>query len=82
MSDEEPMFKFHGYSGPCPKPPLPKPEKHSIDLIVVHSNGDDWAIDITVDGAPYQALGPFATEDACKRAVNDLLEMIRSVRPT
>lgn len=21
----EEMFKFHGYSGPCPKPPLPKP---------------------------------------------------------
>ena len=21
----ETMFKFHGYSGPCPKPPLPKP---------------------------------------------------------
>ena len=21
----EEMFKYHGYSGPCPKPPLPKP---------------------------------------------------------
>lgn len=25
MPDGEEMFKFHGYSGPCPKPPLPKP---------------------------------------------------------
>lgn len=27
MSDGESMFKYHGYSGPCPKPPLPKPSK-------------------------------------------------------
>ena len=26
MSPDEEMFKFHGYSGVCPKPPLPKPE--------------------------------------------------------
>lgn len=26
MPAGEEMFKFHGYSGPCPKPPLPKPE--------------------------------------------------------
>jgi len=23
MPEGETMFKFHGYSGPCPKPPLP-----------------------------------------------------------
>lgn len=26
MPTGEEMFKFHGYSGPCPKPPLPKPD--------------------------------------------------------
>ena len=25
MPAGEEMFKLHGYSGPCPKPPLPKP---------------------------------------------------------
>ena len=25
MPDGEEMFKFHGYSGKCPKPPLKKP---------------------------------------------------------
>jgi hypothetical protein len=25
MPPGEQMFKFHGYSGPCPKPPLQKP---------------------------------------------------------
>lgn len=24
MPSGEEMFNFHGYSGPCPKPPLPK----------------------------------------------------------
>ena len=26
MPEGEEMFKYHGYSGPCPKPPLPKQE--------------------------------------------------------
>lgn len=26
----EEMFKFHGYSGPCPKPPLPVPTTPAI----------------------------------------------------
>lgn len=30
MSKGEEMFKYHGYSGPCPKPPLPKPAKPKI----------------------------------------------------
>jgi len=25
LPDGEEMFRFHGYSGPCPKPPLPRP---------------------------------------------------------
>lgn len=32
MPPNEEMFKFHGYSGPCPKPPLPK-QKTGIELI-------------------------------------------------
>jgi len=30
MPDGEEMFKFHGYSGPCPKEPLPKAVPKSI----------------------------------------------------
>ena len=26
MAESESMFKFHGYSGPCPKPPLLEPQ--------------------------------------------------------
>jgi hypothetical protein len=27
----ETMFKFHGYSGPCPKPPLPRKRAQWIE---------------------------------------------------
>lgn len=30
MPPGETMFKFHGYSGPCPKPPLPRASTQSI----------------------------------------------------
>lgn len=28
MPEGEEMFKYHGYSSPCPKPPLPKPSRN------------------------------------------------------
>lgn len=30
MPEGETMFKFHGYSGPCPKPPLLQPHQSRI----------------------------------------------------
>ncbi len=35
MPEGEEMFKFHGYSGMCPKPPLPKrgPQTHLGKLL-------------------------------------------------
>jgi len=30
MIEGEEMFKYHGLSGPCPKPPLPSTERHII----------------------------------------------------
>lgn len=32
MPPGEEMFNFHGYSGPCPKPPLPKRTGWPINL--------------------------------------------------
>ena len=41
MPEGEEMFKFHGYSGNCPKPPLPKPiAKQRIPGLV-------WAVAVT-----------------------------------
>lgn len=41
MSAEESMFKFHGYSGPCPKPPLPKTAKKKAAIAI-----DNWKLPI------------------------------------
>ena len=36
MPPGEEMFKFHGYSGDCPKPPLPRPDRKSTRLNSSH----------------------------------------------
>lgn len=33
MPSGETMFKYHGYSGPCPRPPLPKQEGPTGELV-------------------------------------------------
>lgn len=37
MPPGEEMFKFHGYSGPCPKPPLTTPDQRPITVAWLHS---------------------------------------------
>ena len=44
MPDGEEMFKYHGYSGPCPKPPLPRSSTPRTDdelFTVSHGFGKD-----------------------------------------
>ena len=36
MPPGEQMFKFHGYSGPCPKPPLPQPPSVPREVTCPH----------------------------------------------
>lgn len=36
MPPGEQMFNYHGYSGPCPKPPLPKaktPHEEAVEML-------------------------------------------------
>jgi hypothetical protein len=40
MPAGEEMFKFHGYSGPCPKPPLPKPDEPESLYVVERLSAD------------------------------------------
>lgn len=42
MPPGEEMFKFHGYSGPCPKPPLAQPESMSAVLNDIALALNDW----------------------------------------
>jgi hypothetical protein len=45
MPEGEGMFKFHGYSGPCPRPPLLKP--HQQRVIDEKAALDKKAIDLS-----------------------------------
>lgn len=46
MPTGEEMFKFHGYSGPCPKPPLPKPAPEQPRV----TDNDGGEISVTLNG--------------------------------
>ncbi len=78
MPEGETMFKYHGYSGPCPKPPLQKTEVVAEYVFRDMANGDFW-IDIRVNRQPYGSIGPFDTETERQRAHDDLLNMTRSL---
>jgi hypothetical protein len=64
MPEGEEMFKFHGYSGSCPKEPLPRPKteletlrerlaaiRAAIDEIVV-SEGEDAGVILLPSDSP------------------------------
>lgn len=77
MPAGEEMFKFHGYSGPCPKPPPALATQCVVEHIYRDENSEFW-IDFRVDRQPYASLGPFATETERKRVHDELLGMLRS----
>jgi hypothetical protein len=79
MPAGEDMFKSHGYSGPCPKPPInPKTEVVAEYVFRDMTNGEFW-IDVRVNRQPYMQIGPFDTEAERQRAHDDLLNMTRSL---
>lgn len=78
MPAGEEMFKYHGYSCDCPKPPLPRPVKAAIiEYLHAERDGAFW-LDIEVNSQPYTQLGPFGSESERQRAHDDLLNMMRS----
>lgn len=82
MQPGEEMFKFHGSLGPCPKPPLPKPKVMAVIEYVHRDQGGAYWLDLVVDRATSQTLGPFETEMERQRAHDDMLSMMRSVGAT
>lgn len=78
MPDGETMFKFHGYSGPCPKPPLQKTEVVAEYVFRDMQDGELW-LDVRVNRQPYMQIGPFDTATERQRAHDDLLTMTRSL---
>jgi hypothetical protein len=78
MPPGEEMFNYHGYSGDCPKPPLPKPElKALVEYYLGDSKDGQFYLNIHVDNKPYHQIG-FDTPEERQRALDDLLNMQRS----
>lgn len=78
LPEGEETFKFHGYSGPCPKPPLPRPSiKAVIEYIHREADGKFW-LHLRINRVEERAIGPFDTEADRQRAHDDLLTMMRA----
>lgn len=80
MPEGEEMFKIHGYSGGCPKPPIKTP--HSIEAVIeyVHRevDGKFWIM-IRADRIECNSIGPFDTAAERQRAHDDLIKMMCSL---
>lgn len=78
MPEGEEMFKFHGYSGPCPKMFLQRTEVVAEYVFRDMVSGEFW-LDVRVNREPYMQIGPFYTAAERQRAHDDLLTMTRSL---
>jgi hypothetical protein len=64
MPAGEEMFKFHGYSGPCPKPPLPRTHG-AIDEIAAERRRQIESEGWTAEHDDKHELGEMACAAAC-----------------
>ncbi len=78
MPPGEEMFKYHGYSGPCPKPALPQPKLMAIIEYLHRQDALGFWIDVLADRQPHASLGPFGSEEERQRAHDDILIMVRA----
>lgn len=78
MPAGEEMFKYHGYSGPCPKPPAQQTTVIAEYVFRDMATGEFW-LDVVIDRQPYAQIGPFATAEERQRTHDDLLQMVRSL---
>lgn len=77
MPAGEEMFTCHGYSGPCPKPLLPRPRMLSAIRYFSHETGGKFWLDVEVDGNAHDSIG-FDTEQERATAYGDLMLMMRA----
>ncbi len=81
MPEGEEMFKYHGYSTPCPKPPLKRPKLEAIiEYFHRDQDGEFW-LDIFANTEKWSSIA-FDTAGERQRAHNDMLSMMRSVGAT
>jgi len=61
MPDGEEMFKFHGYSGDCPKPPLQRDMGiEGVKLLFKNATGVD--VDVRVENGEFIVIDPEGQE--------------------
>jgi hypothetical protein len=61
MPEGEEMFKFHGYSGDCPKPRLPQDNGiEAVKRLFKKSTGVD--VDVRVDNGEFIVIDPKGQE--------------------
>ena len=65
------MFKHHGYSGPCPKPPLPRPptDRQMLDWLQEQAERGCVTVCFEVDGGLHVTLDPVGDEQRSAREV-------------
>lgn len=81
MAPGEEMFKYHGYSGPCPKPPLPKPKLAAVVEYFHRDEGGKFWLDVRVDRQMQSSID-FDSATERQRAHDDMMGMLRSTGAT
>lgn len=75
----EEMFKYHGWSSDCPKPPKETLEKKVVVEYFMLKRVDGWWVATHVDKQAHDAIGPFDSKEECERCYDDLLESMRQL---
>lgn len=68
MPSGEEMFKYHGYSGPCPKPPLPAP--FVADAGPCELDKHNWSAGADAEGDTCNCGGWYRFRDRIERTSN------------
>jgi len=74
MPAGEEIFKFHGYSGNCPKPPLPRPptDKEMLDWLQSRASEGLVSMAFELDGGVHVTLDLLGGEQLAVREVESV----------
>lgn len=77
------MFKYHGYSGSCPKPPLPRPptDKQMIDWLQAQAEAGCVTMCFDLDGGVHVTLDPVGGEQRAAREADTVRDAIAKLMP-
>ena len=83
MPPGEEMFNYHGYSGACPKPPLPRPptDKQMIDWLQAQAEAGCVTMCFDLDGGVHVTLDPVGCEQRAAREADTVRDAIAKLMP-